>query len=66
MCHWIRRLFGMAEKPAQTAPPKRRTALQRLNQSCAAAMIDHERHPKGSGHHGLEAEPESKPDSKQR
>jgi hypothetical protein len=66
MCNWISRLVGMLWKKNGSQTPKRPTVLQRLKRTCVHDILEHERHPKGSGQHQLESEPESKPDSKQR
>jgi hypothetical protein len=43
MWQWLRRLFGLASKPDVPTRPKRRTALQRLNNNCAHDVIEYER-----------------------
>jgi hypothetical protein len=67
MCQWIRRLFGLARIPEPPQVPKRRTALQRLNPTCARAMIDHERQAEAGERsqealqHGNDPRPKRKP-----
>lgn len=60
MWQWIRRLFGMKEKAERSPGPKRRTALQRLDHTCAHDAIEYERHLQfwKRRHHGGDSDEE--------